>query len=344
MPCHWTYGHGYEVTRMRVKTIGFAAVLTILAGAPQSAPAATLESIFIAYPTTSSQFTPLWFARDVGLYEKYNLDGKLVFIQGGSILLQAMLAGQAHAAQNGVAETAVAILRGGDVRMLGVTSKIFPYSMIVAKNIKTAKDLVGGKLAVNRLADVSAIASQVALRKLGLNPDKDVTMLQVGGSPQRLAALQSGAVQAAALDFMSGLRLSKLGYTVLSQVSLNYPYLGPVVSGRFLRENPAAAEAFLKAFVEAIARFKQNREEGVKALARYMKSNETDVLNKAYDFIATEFYAENLEPDAKSFQELVDEIGDREPLAKKATIAQVFDMTIVRKLDKEGFFKTVFKR
>ena len=320
------------------------AIFGLMACLLSFAPARALESIVIAYPTTSSQFTPLWFARDVGLYEKYNLDGKLVFIQGGSVLLQAMIAGQAQAAQNGIAETVTAILRGGDVRMLGVTSKIFPYSMIVAKNIKTAKDLVGGKLAVNRLADVSAIASQVALRKLGLNPDKDVTMLQVGGSPQRLAALQSGAVQAAALDFMSGLRLSKLGYTVLSQVSLNYPYLGPVVSGRFLRENPAAAEAFLKAFVEAIARFKQNREEGVKALARYMKSNETDVLNKAYDFIATEFYAENLEPDAKSFQELVDEIGDREPLAKKATIPQVFDMTIVRKLDKEGFFKAVFKR
>jgi len=320
------------------------AIFGLMACMLSFAPARALESIVIAYPTTSSQFTPLWFARDVGLYEKYNLDGKLVFIQGGSVLLQAMIAGQAQAAQNGIAETVTAILRGGDVRMLGVTSKIFPYSMIVAKNIKTAKDLVGGKLAVNRLADVSAIASQVALRKLGLNPDKDVTMLQVGGSPQRLAALQSGAVQAAALDFMSGLRLSKLGYTVLSQVSLNYPYLGPVVSGRFLRENPAAAEAFLKAFVEAIARFKQNREEGVKALARYMKSNETDVLNKAYDFIATEFYAENLEPDAKSFQELVDEIGDREPLAKKATIPQVFDMTIVRKLDKEGFFTAVFKR
>ena len=307
-------------------------------------PAAALESMVIAYPTTSSQFTPLWFARDVGIYEKYGIDAKLVFIQGGSVLLQAIVAGQAQAAQNGVAETVTAILRGGDVRMLGVTSKIFPYTMIVSKNIKTAKDLIGGKLAVNRLADVSAIASQVALRKLGLNPDKDITMLQVGGSPQRLAALQSGAVQAAALDFMSGLRLSKLGYTVLSQVSLNYPYLGPVASGRFLRENPAAVEAFLKAFVEAIARFKRNRDEGIKALAHYMKSNETDVLNKAYDFISTEFYAENLEPDAKSFQELLDEISEREPLAKKATINQVFDLTIVRKLEKEGFFQTVFKR
>ena len=308
------------------------------------APARALESIIIAYPTTSSQFTPLWFTRDVGLYEKYGLDGKLVFIQGGSVLLQAMLAGQVQASQNGVAETATAILRGGDLRMLGVTAKIFPYSLIAAKSIKNPKDLVGGRVAINRVGDVSAYGSQLALRKLGLNPDKDVTMLQVGGSPQRLAALQTGSVQAAAMDFMSGLRLAKLGFPVLVQLNLNYPYLGPMVSGKFLRENPASAEAFVKAFVEGIARFKRNREEGIKALSRYMSSNETDVLNKAYDFIANDFYAENLAPDPKSFQDLMDEIGEREPLAKRATIAQVFDLTIARKLDKEGFFKTVFKR
>jgi len=307
-------------------------------------PARALESIVIAYPTTSSQFTPLWFTRDVGLYEKYGLDGKLVFIQGGSVLLQAMLAGQAQAAQNGVAETATAILRGGDVRMLGVTAKIFPYSLIAAKSVKSPKDLVGGKIAINRVGDVSAYGSQLALRKIGLNPDKDVTMLQVGGSPQRLAALQSGSVQAAAMDFMSGLRLAKLGFPVLVQLNLNYPYLGPVVSGKFLRETPALAEAFIKSYVEGIARFKRNREEGIKALGHYMKANETDILNKAYDFIANDFYAENLEPDAKSFQDLMDEIGEREPLAKKATIAQVFDLTIASKLDKEGFFRNIFKK
>jgi sulfonate transport system substrate-binding protein len=303
-----------------------------------------LENIVIAYPTTSSQFAPVWFARDVGLYEKYGLDAKLVFIQGGSVLLQAMLAGQAHAAQNGIAETMVAILRGGDVRILGVTAKVFPYTLIVSKGVKGAKDLVGGKIAVNRLGDVSAIASQVALRKLGLNPDKDVTMIQVGGSPQRLAALQSGSVQGAALDFMSGLRLTKLGYTVLSQVSLNYPYLGPVVSARFLRDSPATAESFLKALVESIARFRRNREEGIKALSRYMKSDDTEVLSKAYDFIAGDFYGETLEPDPKGFQELIDEVGTRDALAKSASMQQVFDLTIARKLEKEGFFKAAFKK
>ena len=190
-------------------------------------PARALESIIIGYPTTSSQFTPLWFARDVGLYEKYGLDGKLVFIQGGSVLLQAMIAGQVQAAQNGIAETVTAILRGGDVRMLGVTAKIFPYSLIAAKNVKSVKDLVGGRIGINRIGDVSAYGSQLALRKLGLNPDKDVTMMQIGGSPQRLAALQSGSVQAAAMDFMSGLRLAKLGFPVLMQLNLELSLPGP---------------------------------------------------------------------------------------------------------------------
>ncbi len=303
-----------------------------------------LENIVIAYPTTSSQFAPLWFARDAGLYEKYGLDAKLVFVQGGSVLIQAMLAGQVQAAQNGIAETMLAVLRGGDIRVLGVTAKVFPYTLIVTKGIKSAKDLVGGKIAVNRVGDVSAIASEVALRKLGLNPEKDVTMLQVGGSPQRLAALQSGSVQGAALDFMSGLKLSKLGYAMLAQVSLNYPYLGPVVSARFLRESPATAEAFVKALVESIARFRRNRSEGMKALARYMKSDDPDVLSKAYDFIAGDFYGETLEPDPKGFQELVEEVSARAPLAKSASIGQVFDLTIARKLEKEGFFKAVFRK
>ena len=329
---------------MKVGKPFLPAIFGLVACLLSFAPARALESIIIAYPTTSSQFTPLWFTRDVGLYEKYGLDVKLVFIQGGSVLLQAMIAGQVQAAQNGIAETVTAILRGGDVRMLGVTSKIFPYSLIAAKNVKSAKDLIGGRIGINRIGDVSAYGSQLALRKLGLNPDKDVTMMQIGGSPQRLAALQSGGVQAAAMDFMSGLRLAKLGFPVLMQLNLNYPYLGPMVSGKFLRESPATAEAFVKAFIEGIARFKRNRDEGIKALAHYMKSNETDLLNKAYDFIANEFYAENIEPDPKSFQELMDEIGEREPLAKKATIGQVFDLAIARKLDKEGFFKNIFKK
>src|SRR5262252_6306434 len=79
------------------------------------------ESIVIAYPTPSSQLVPLWFARDVGLYERYGLDGQLVVLQVGSFLLLALLAGRAHAARNRIAETIVAVLRGGDLIILGVT-------------------------------------------------------------------------------------------------------------------------------------------------------------------------------------------------------------------------------
>src|ERR1700756_4118921 len=119
-----------------MRNLFYSILFCLLVGVFSPGNAGALESIVIAYPTTSSQFAPLWFARDVGLYEKYGLDAKLVFIQGGSVLLQAMLAGQAHAAQNGIAETMTAVLRGGDVRILGVTSKIFPYSLIASKGVK----------------------------------------------------------------------------------------------------------------------------------------------------------------------------------------------------------------
>jgi len=282
-------------------------------------------------------------------------------IAGGSILAAETVAsgeverafhfagGLHHAVQNRasgfcyVNDAVLAILRGADIRFLGLTAKIFPYTLVTKREIKTGKDLRGGKIAINKLADVSEIASRLALKELALG-EKDVTMVQVGGSPQRLAALQSGNVQGAALDFMSGLKLAKEGYNILIQISPSYPYLGLLASGKFMREKPAATEAFVKAFVEAVARFKSNRDEGIKVIAHYMKSSDMEIVGKAYDFIATKFYAENLQPDAKSFQSLLEELSAREPQARNATVHQFFDLKIVNKLEQEGFFKSSFKK
>ncbi len=308
-----------------------------------STRALTAEKVVIAYPTTSSQFAPLWFAKDVGLYQKHGLDAELVYIRGFN-LIQGMVAGQVQLSQTSLAGALLAILRGADLRFIAITAKIFPYTLLTAKNIKSIKDLKNGKIAINRLADVSEIASKIALRKLGMNPDKDVTMLQVGGSPERLAALQSGSVQGAALDFMSGLKLAKEGYNVLARLNLNYPYLGLLVPRRFMRENPSATEGFVKAFVESVVRFSSNRDEGIKVISKYMQSDEMDLVKQAYDFIATEFYAKNLEPDAEGFKLLLEELGAREPSAKNASMDQFVDVSIIRKLDREGFFKSVYRK
>jgi len=296
------------------------------------------DKVVIAYPTTSSQFAPLWFAKDVGIYQKHGLDPELVYIRGFN-LIQGMVAGEVQLAQTSIAGALLGILRGADIRFIAITAKIFPYTLVTAKNIKTAEDLRNGKIAINRLADVSEIASRIALRKLGMNPDKDITMLQVGGSPQRLAALQSGSVQAAALDFMSGIKMRKEGYNVLARLNLNYPYLGLLASGKFMKENPTVTENFVKAFVESVARFRKNREEGIRVISKYMKSNEMDLVTEAYDFIAKDFYADNLEPDKEGFKLLLEELSSREPRAKSASINQFVDLTIIRKLEREGFLK-----
>ncbi len=322
------------------KRLVCSGVLTFVLLFGQSGPAA--EKVVIGYPTTSSQFAPLWFAKDTGIYEKNGLSPDLVFIRGFN-LLQGMMAGQVDVAQSGVAESILPILRGGDLRIIALTAKIFPYTLITNKETKTAQDLKGGKIAINRLADVSEVGTRLALRELGLN-EKDVTMIQVGGSPQRLAALESGSVQAAALDFMSGLRLAKQGYHVLIQISPSYPYLGILVTGKLLRDRPAVAEGFVRSFVESLSRFRRNREEGIQAIARYMQSSDTEIIGKVYDFIATKFYADSFEPDGKAMQELLNELAQTEPLARRASVNQFFDLRIIKKLEQEGLFKSLSRK
>lgn len=325
---------------MNKRTILAAVAILILVIFSQRTTIAA-DKVVIAYPTTSSQFAPLWFAKDVGIYQKYGLDPQLVYIRGFN-LIQGMVAGEVNLSQTAVAGALLAIIRGADLRFIAITAKIFPYTLVANKNIKTPKDLKGGTIAINRLADVSEIASRIALRKLGMDPERDVTMLQVGGSPQRLAALQSGSVDAAALDFMSGLKMRKAGYNVLARLNLNYPYLGLLASRDFMQEDPTATENFVRAFVESVARFRKNREEGIKIISKYMKSNEMDLVTQAYDFIAKDFYADNLEPDRKGFKLLLEELSAREPRAKNATMNQFVDLTVIHKLENEGFFKKTF--
>lgn len=325
---------------MNKRTILAAVAILILVIFSQRKTIAA-DKVVIAYPTTSSQFAPLWFAKDVGIYQKYGLDPQLVYIRGFN-LIQGMVAGEVNLSQTAVAGALLAIIRGADLRFIAITAKIFPYTLVANKNIKTPKDLKGGTIAINRLADVSEIASRIALRKLGIDPERDVTMLQVGGSPQRLAALQSGSVDAAALDFMSGLKMRKAGFNVLARLNLNYPYLGLLASRDFMQEKPTATENFVRAFVDSVARFRKNREEGIKVISKYMKSNEMDLVTQAYDFIAEDFYADNLEPDRKGFKLLLEELSAREPQAKNARMNQFVDLTVIHKLENEGFFKKTF--
>ena len=114
-------------------------------------------------------------------------------MQGGTQLAQAVIGASIPIAVMGGAYLTAAV-RGADLVMIATHMDKFPYSLIVKPNIKKVEDLKGTKLAISRFGSSSDAGLRVALQKLGLNPDKDVTILQVGGQTERFAALKGGTV------------------------------------------------------------------------------------------------------------------------------------------------------
>src|SRR5215467_2598410 len=166
------------------------------------------EAIRVGIPGLSAEFAPVWAARDKGLLKKYNLDTEVIAMQGGTQLVQAMIGGSLDFAVMGGAYLTGAV-KGADLVMIATHMDKFPYSLIVKPAIKRTEDLKGTRLAISRFGSSSDAGLRVSLQRSGINPDKDVTILQVGGQTERYAALKAGSWMARSLYRRSAGRVQR---------------------------------------------------------------------------------------------------------------------------------------
>src|SRR5262245_35456033 len=170
------------------------------------------EAIRVGIAGLSAEFAPVWAARDKGLLNKYNVDTEVTAMQGGTQLVQAMIGGSLDFAVMGGAYLTGAV-KGADLVMVATHMDKFPYSLIVKPAIKRTEDLKGTRLAISRFGSSSDAGLRVSLQRSGINPDKDVTILQVGGQTERYAALKAGSWMARSLYRRSAAQLSGQGST-----------------------------------------------------------------------------------------------------------------------------------
>ncbi len=160
----------------------------------------------------SATQTPLWAAKEGRYFEKYGIKNlEVIQFSGGQPVTRALIGGDIQISITGGAAVVNARLKGADTIIIARTVGVFPYTLYVGKEIRDASDLRGKKLAVSTVGGSGYVAMQYALRKLGLDPDKDVAMLQVGDFGTRLASLASGTVQGSLLLPPFTLRAKELG-------------------------------------------------------------------------------------------------------------------------------------
>jgi len=308
---------------------------------------AQLRKINIAYTATSPYQAVLIVAKEVGLFKKHNLDPTLVFTTGGSLGIQAMIGGDVAMTLSDGSSSVGSKLAGVDVLVIASLLNTFPYSLIALPEIKKVDQLRGTKVAVSRFGSATDLSVKMALARVGLNAEKDVTLLQIGVQTARFAALQSRNVQATIITPPFTLTARKLGYqTLLDMAELNIPFqLTALLALRpYLKSNPDTVLSVIRTLSEAIHFYKREKEATIKILGRYLKTDDREALEETHREIALKSIPEKPYPTLAGIKTILDETALRNPKAKGTKPEDFVDSSFVKKVDDEGLFERLYKR
>jgi len=309
-----------------------------------SAVSAQLTKVTIGNNTLSTNGLPAWMAKEAGIFGRNGLDVQIVYFRGGTITAMALIARETPISQVSGPPIVSAALKGADAVMVAAGNVVSEYWLMSKPEIKTAAQLKGGTVAIATFGGLSDSLSRVALQKLGLNPAKDVTLVQIGTIPERLSALESGKVQAAMLNAPDNFRAQKRGLYNLVEVRLPYQGIGVGTTRTFIRENPDVVRRYVKSQIEAVHRLKTDREAGIRVLAKYLGIQDREVLERAYDdAITDEKLPPKQYPSLEGIKKILEPLGESEPKAKAARPEDFVDMRFIKELDDSGFIDELYK-
>ncbi len=303
---------------------------------------AQTKKIEMAYSAISATQATLYFTKEAGIFEKHGLSVNLNYVASGSRVAQALLAGEFPIALAGSA-VVFANLAGGDVVYIGGVVNVPAFYLLVTPEIKRIEDLRGKALGVTRFGASTDFALRHALPLWGLDPDKDVKILQMGGQPEILAGMKAGAIQGAPVTAPWELQGRKVGFTVLTDLSksgLQYPMISIVSTRTFIKKDPDTVRAFLKAYAEGTHRFFKEKELALKTIAKYTKTEDPEALESAFAY-AKEFIEKIPRPPVKGVEVELQEIAKTRPEAKGRKADEFIDARIFEELERSGYFKSL---
>jgi NitT/TauT family transport system substrate-binding protein len=294
-----------------------AAVCAFIA-APAPTPAQELRRIL--YGTSASpSHLPIWVAKDSGIFEKYGFNVEPVQIRGGSLIALAIITGNLPFSGVGAESVVAARAAGGDVVLLACPVDADPVYLITRPEIKTAAELKGQGSAVTRYGSTTHFYLRAALRHVGLNPERDMTVLQLGAGPEIVAALDSGRIAAAALTTRYAIPFLQRGWPVLvdlSKTDLVYPSSCVTSSRAFIRAEPKTTVDFLKAYVAGIHLIRSDHAVAGKSLSKWLREKDTTIVKKSVEAYARLFKRAPFVPD-KGIENVVKDLATLRPELKE---------------------------
>jgi NitT/TauT family transport system substrate-binding protein len=239
-----------------------------------------------------------------------------------------------------------AALQGANIKIIGNAVNKMIFSIYVRPEIRSVEDLRGKKLGVTRFGSSTDISGRFALRKHNLQPDKDVTILQMGSMSSIMGGLQGGSIDAGVVSPPTLFAVEKLGFKELLNVTdmnLTFPNPSLIVQGGILRDRPELVHKFMRAYARGIHRAKTDRELTLKSIGKYSKVQDPFFLQKAYDLYIGKVLEKAPYIDMAGMQNALDDLAKTVPAAKTAKPEQFIDTRFLETLEKSGLLKELYK-
>jgi NitT/TauT family transport system substrate-binding protein len=304
------------------------------------------EKLRIAYSAIGSSQSPLWIAHEAGIFKKHGLDVEMVYLGGGSRAAQVVVSGEVPIAMFTGASVISANLAGGDLVNVASGMNVMPFFLVVTPAVRQIEDLKGKKVAVTRFASATDYALRYAAEKWPVKPDRDFTVLQIGGQPEMIGGLKSGAIQGAMLNAEFTVIARREGFRDLADVSalgIPFPTSALNTSRAFIRNRRDTALRVVRAYADSIHYGKTQKKFTVGVLGKYLKNQDVPFLEAVYDLYLGQYVPKVPHPSADAMKVALDQIGERDPRARSMRAEQFIDASLMQDLDKEGFIKQLWR-
>ncbi len=335
--------HRWSVGR---SVLAFSILTLSLTGLSSPSGAQPLEDLRVGVTAVGASDAGLLMAKDAGFFKDQGLNVEFVFFPNSVAGMQALVAGQMPVVAFGGVALIHAVLAGAEIAAIAELMSTLPYTLVVLPEIARPADLKGKRLAINRYGTIADVALRFALTTLGLDPKRDVTMVQMNEQSLRLAALQSRSIDGTVISPPGNVVARKLGFRELIDVERlgwKHPTSMVVVSKEMIQKRPETLRRVLTAVALGTQAFKTRRDEGIQVLRKYLKIDDGEVLAETYA-VFSKLMNEKPYGSPEGMQMALDEVGKDNPRAKTVKPQDFFDMRFVRELDEGGLFTRLYKR
>src|SRR6266508_4483877 len=309
-----------------------------------SAQEKKLDKLRVGGGSTSATQMSMWLAKEGNFYEKHGLSVEAISIPGSSLALQAMLAGELPIIQLGGAASIQANLSGADTVIIATIVKKFLFWIYSRPEIGRMEDLKGKIFGTTRFGTLSDLASRFALRFYGIDPERDITMVQTGGPAETVTAIVSGKIHAAALSPPATLQAKKVKLKELldmSKLDAEYHINGVVTTKRYLKSNEDTVRRFMRAYIDGAARGQRDKNFALRAMGKTFRTDDKELLEESYDLIIKSNFVIPPYPSPPGIASLLRGLEQTNPKAKGAKPEDFADSRIVRELEQSGFIKAL---